>query len=56
MVWDQSKEFIVRLLEALPEDDEIRDIQLKLSEDTSKIFIYPDGIKYGLTVFQEEQK
>jgi hypothetical protein len=55
MVWTNSKEFIVRLLEALPEDDEIRDIELKLSEDTSKIFIYHDGIKYGLCVFEEQK-
>tara|TARA_B110000908_G_scaffold53834_1_gene65616 strand:- start:11301 stop:11822 length:522 start_codon:yes stop_codon:yes gene_type:complete len=55
VVWDNSKDFVVQLLEALPEDDIVRDIQLKLSEDTSKIFIYEDGIKFGLCVTEEQK-
>ena len=55
IVWENSKEFVIRLLEALPEDDNTRDLQLKLSEDTSKIFIYHDGIKFGLKVFEEQK-
>lgn len=47
---DKNKDFISELIDALPMDDEIRDIQFKIDEDLGIYFIYQDGVNYGLTV------
>ena len=50
MFMETNKKFISELIEALPEDDDIRDIQFKIDESLGIYFIYQDGINYGLTI------
>ena len=50
MVLSNSPDFIEKLIDSLPEDEYIRDFQLKLDEHESTIFMYDKGIKFGLVV------
>lgn len=54
IVWHHSKDFLLKLMDALPMNDEIRDIQLKLDDSDGTIYIYPDGMKFGLVIEEEK--
>ncbi len=47
---DKNKDFISELIDALPMDDIIRDIQFKIDDELGIYFVYQDGVNFGLTV------